>query len=55
MANEWGCAVLLHYYALPGFQNINGTMMAAFIPAEDPRRAPTPPASQQQLVIDGLS
>lgn len=42
MANEMGCAVLLHYYAIPNFQRNNGTMMAAFIPGE-PGLVDTPP------------
>jgi hypothetical protein len=35
MANTWGCAVLLHYYALPHYQRTGPTMMAAFIPADE--------------------
>jgi len=35
LANELGCAVLLHYYALPAFQRNNPTMMAALIPADE--------------------
>ena len=35
MANEWDCAVLLHFYKLPGFQRTQPTMMAAFIPADE--------------------
>jgi len=47
MANELDCAVLLHFYALPGFQHNNSTMMAAFIPADEGAvSAPTPPASR---------
>ncbi len=47
MANDLGCAVLLHYYALPGFQHNNPTMMAAFIPGEPGLvDAPPPPASR---------
>jgi hypothetical protein len=45
MANDWGCAVLLHFYALPHYQHNNGTMMAAIIPADEGKAvAPTPPA-----------
>jgi hypothetical protein len=43
LANELGCAVLLHYYALPGFERTNGTMMAALIPADEGKVAPAPP------------
>jgi len=35
LANENNVAVLLHYMALPGYQWSNGTMMAAFIPANE--------------------
>ena len=34
LANDNDCAVLLHFYALPHYQRMNGTMMAAIIPAE---------------------
>ena len=45
MANDWGCSVLLHFYALPSYQRTNGVMMAAFIPADEGKaKAPTPPA-----------
>ena len=44
MANTWGCAVLLHFYALPGFQHNNATMMAAIIPADEGLASlPAPP------------
>lgn len=47
LANEIGFSVLLHYYALPRFHNTNGTMMAAFIPADEGRaEAPEPPAAR---------
>jgi hypothetical protein len=46
-ANTWGCAVLLHYYALPQFQHTNPTMLAAFIPADEGMAsAPTPPVER---------
>lgn len=49
MANTWDCAVLLHYYALPGFQHNNSTMLAAFIPADEgAASAPPPPASSRK-------
>lgn len=35
MANDLGCAVLLHYYELPRFERNNPTMLAAFIPADE--------------------
>jgi hypothetical protein len=35
MANDKNCSVLLHFYALPSYQRTNGTLMAAFIPAEE--------------------
>ena len=35
VANDNDCAVLLHCFALPHFQNCNGVMMAAIIPAEE--------------------
>ena len=35
MANDAGCAVLLHWYALPSYQRTNGVLMAAFIPADE--------------------
>lgn len=41
-ANDWDCAVLLHYFALPGFQHTNATMHAAIIPADE--GIATPPA-----------
>ena len=31
MANDLGCAVLLHYYKVPGFQRTNPTMLGALI------------------------
>ena len=43
LANELDCAVLLHFYALPHYQQTNGTLMAAFIPGE-PQEAEAPPA-----------
>lgn len=46
MANDLGCAVLLHYYALPGFQHTNPTMMAALIPGETGLVTAPPPASR---------
>ena len=47
MANDWGCSVLLHFYELPSYQRTNGTMMAAFIPADESKAsAPPPPATQ---------
>ena len=48
MANELGCAVLLHYYALPGFQHNNPTMMAALIPADEGLATSAPPASRSR-------
>lgn len=50
MANDLGCAVLLHYYALPGFQRNNPTMLAAFIPADEgyvTAPQPEPPPQDQ--------
>lgn len=45
MANTLGCAVLLHWYALPHFEHTNATMLAAFIPADEGAvAAPEPPA-----------
>src|SRR5262245_45463604 len=35
MANAAGCAILLHYYALPHFERCNPTMRAAFIPSDE--------------------
>jgi len=45
LANEWGCSVLLHYYALPSYQHTNGVMLAAFIPADE-GKATLSPASR---------
>ncbi len=47
-ANDLGCAVLLHYYALPGFQHTNPTMMAAIIPGETGLVEAPPPASRSR-------
>jgi len=45
MANDWGCSVKLHYYALPSYQRTNGVMLAAFIPADESKATlPPPPA-----------
>jgi hypothetical protein len=45
MANDWGCSVKLHYYALPSYQRTNETMLAAFIPADEGKaELPPPPA-----------
>src|SRR5262245_17772873 len=53
LANDNDCAVLLHYYALPGYQNCNGTMMAAFIPAEEGKVGPpAPPANEPPASSD---
>ena len=54
LANELGCSVLLHFYALPNFQHTNGTMMAAFIPAEENMPASRLPQPKAR-VIDGIS
>jgi hypothetical protein len=48
LANDLGCAVLLHFYALPNFQHTNGTMMAAFIPAEENMASEEPPAARSK-------
>jgi hypothetical protein len=44
LANNLNCAVLLHYYTLPGFQHTGPTMMAALIPADE-GLVEAPPAS----------
>ena len=53
MANDLGCAVLLHYYKLPAFQRNNPTMLAALIPADEgfvtaPDPAPPPETTEDQ-------
>ena len=47
LANEKGCAVLLHYYALPAFQHTEPTMMAALIPADEGKIEAPPPAASK--------
>jgi hypothetical protein len=47
LANDNDCAVLLHFYALPHFERTNGTMMAAFIPADEGKITPPAPAPEE--------
>jgi len=53
LANDKNCAVLLHYYKLPGFQRTNPTMLGAFIAADEGLvEAPEPPVTRKANTED---
>ena len=48
LANDKNCAVLLHYYTVPGFQHTGPTMMAAFIPGDEGVTSEPPVSSRKK-------
>ena len=48
LANDNNCAVLLHYYTVPGFQHTGPTMMAAFIPGDEGVTSEPPVSSRKK-------